>query len=638
MRTPTIRRRALTTIALALLLIQTVSLPARGQTGCEEVDARLIAIGLTRTVVTDPGGQEVARWSGLVPSWDGMPLSIDVTLAADGACSLPLLSLHHGWSQNKTSHHDTSSYNWNSTWFASRGYVVLTSTARGLHGSCGPPTSTDGTRAGLPASCTDAQRHYWIDFNDARYSVRDAQWLIGLLVDTGLVDADRIGVSGASMGGGFTWLAAVANDRIMCGGIGWNPSNGLDPCTAVAMGGLVPWRSPQGVPLHIAAAVPWYGYGSLINVLLPNGRAAVSAPWGPISGMVRTPIGVPVQSWLAYLRASGSAFGFFEPPGLADTASRWGQWFADLAQPMDSTMVGTTRGLRIQAATAQWRDYKSAVSPLLPVDARVPIFAIQPPTDGIMPPVEAQLMWTKLKEFANDYPIAIAYVDVGHRPAANRADALAYAVDRGNVFLDYHLRGIGEPPQSGVSGELSRCRPGSSTDPLTVMDAPDLLSMPSGTISYSSSLPRVITQLGSGLESALLGPVGIMSCPSMPTTLDAGVASWQFFLLTERVLAGQPVVKLTLSTLSKDVQLNVRLWDRSPDGMQTLISRGTYRHTGASLLGTTTVRFEIPMNFWRVPAGDMLKLEVTGYDAPHFQASALTFAATITKAELTLPM
>jgi hypothetical protein len=247
-------------------------------------------------------------------------------------------------------------------------------------------------------------------------------------------------------------------------------------------------------------------------------------------------------------------------------------------------------------------------------------------------------MWAKLKAFASDYPIAVAYVDVGHRPAANRADAFAYAADRGNAFLDYHVRGIGEQPQYGVSGELSRCRPGSSADPLTVIDAPDLLSMPSGTVSYSSSLPRVITQLGAGLESALLGPVAIMSCPSMLTTLDVGVASWQFMVATERILAGQPVVKLTLSTLSKDVQLNARLWDRSPDGKQTLISRGTYRLTGASLQGTTTVTFEIPMNFWRVPAGDALKLEVTGYDAAHFQASALTFAATIIKAELTLPI
>jgi hypothetical protein len=33
------------------------------------------------------------------------------------------------------------------------------------------------------------------------------------------------------------------------------------------------WRSPGGVPLDIAAAVPYAGYTDVINVMAPNGRA-----------------------------------------------------------------------------------------------------------------------------------------------------------------------------------------------------------------------------------------------------------------------------------------------------------------------------------------------------------------------------
>nr|MBA2347086.1 hypothetical protein [Solirubrobacterales bacterium] len=54
---------------------------------------------------------------------------------------------------------------------------MLTYTARGFWGSCGTPES----RAADPVGCARG----WIHLADTRYEVRDAQELIGRLVDDG---------------------------------------------------------------------------------------------------------------------------------------------------------------------------------------------------------------------------------------------------------------------------------------------------------------------------------------------------------------------------------------------------------------------------------------------------------------------
>jgi dienelactone hydrolase len=63
--------------------------------------------------------------------------------------------------------------------------------------------------------------------------------LIGQLVDDGIADPNRIGVTGQSYGGGHAWLLALLNNR-----------------TVSVDGAIIPWFSPQGTPLRIAAAVP----------------------------------------------------------------------------------------------------------------------------------------------------------------------------------------------------------------------------------------------------------------------------------------------------------------------------------------------------------------------------------------------
>lgn len=74
----------------------------------------------------------------------------------------------------------------------------------------------------------------------ARYEVRDAQNLAGMLADQGWVDPQRIGSTSYSYGGGESLLLGTLKDRVM------SPD-----------GTLAPWTSPMNhIPMHIAGAAP----------------------------------------------------------------------------------------------------------------------------------------------------------------------------------------------------------------------------------------------------------------------------------------------------------------------------------------------------------------------------------------------
>ncbi|MEA2480996.1 MAG: type transport system ATP-binding protein, partial [Thermoleophilaceae bacterium] len=171
--------------------------------------------------------------SGLVRTWDGVPLDTTVTLPSAGGAMLPLVAEIHGFGNSKYEYLDPGSkaYTDNAFAWAREGYAVLTYTARGLWGSCG----TAESRTASPDACARG----YIHLADTRYEVRDTQELIGRLVDEGVADPARIGVTGDSYGGGQSMAIAALRDRLM-----------------MPDGSLVPWRSPHGTPLSIAAAAP----------------------------------------------------------------------------------------------------------------------------------------------------------------------------------------------------------------------------------------------------------------------------------------------------------------------------------------------------------------------------------------------
>ena len=153
-----------------------------------------------------------------VESFDGVPLDVNVTLppaAMNGP--FPLIVDIHGWGIGKSPQPFTDR--------AAAGYITMSYSARGFHFSCGfvaarlpDPTIAD------PNACNDRG---WIRLADARYEVRDTQYLAGLLADEGLVIPNKVAATGSSYGGGQSMILAALRNRVM-----------------MPDGSLVPWTEP----------------------------------------------------------------------------------------------------------------------------------------------------------------------------------------------------------------------------------------------------------------------------------------------------------------------------------------------------------------------------------------------------------
>ena len=154
-----------------------------------------------------------------VPSFDGVPLDVDVTLPATGAGPWPTLVMLHGFPGDKSTYEASDAqgdrpdgapsgqpqrYHRNDVFYAQRGYAVVTYSARGFGRSCGVPDSR--TSPGCDRG--------WFHLADERWEARDAQELLTKLVDEGIADRKRIGATGVSYGGGSSLELAYLKDRI----------------------------------------------------------------------------------------------------------------------------------------------------------------------------------------------------------------------------------------------------------------------------------------------------------------------------------------------------------------------------------------------------------------------------------------
>src|SRR4051794_40476350 len=167
-----------------------------------------------------------------VPTWDGVPIDVDVTLPETGDGPFPTIVMVHGLGQSKTAFETNDEtgdgaaqrYHYNNVFYAHRGYAVVNLSERGYGNSCGKPESR--TSPGCDRG--------WQHLDDQAYEARDIQYLLGLLVDQGVTQANAIGVTGISYGGGMSNILAYLKNRVR-----------------TPEGALVKWTSPHGTPLHI---------------------------------------------------------------------------------------------------------------------------------------------------------------------------------------------------------------------------------------------------------------------------------------------------------------------------------------------------------------------------------------------------
>jgi dienelactone hydrolase len=529
-----------------------------------------------------------------VPSFDAVPLDVDVWLPAAGDGPFPTIAMLHGFGQDKTAFQDAARQpTYNAAYFARAGFAVVVPSARGFGRSCGLPDSRT-----LPGCARG-----WLHLADQRYEARDVQHLLGLLVDQGVARAAGLGVTGVSYGGGTSLELAFLRDRIRL------PS-----------GAYAPWTSPAGRALALAAAYPRWPWSDLSDALVPNGRSGITT--------YASPIGVPLKSYVDALFGLAGAAGFVAPPG-ADPA-------ADLVAAKARLDRGEPYDAVVRAFLDEIHRFHGATGI---VAGRVAPLLIQSGwTDDLFPVPQALRVYDLLRRRAPGAPVALQLGDLGHARASNHpADARAME----GQALRFFLRRLGAPggadPQPGaVLAYLSRC-PKSAARGGGPLRAASFDRLARGTLRFGrrGAAGTVTSSGGDASLSSVLNPLAggsLKWCKPVEVSPATGtvVASARAGGVT---LAGRTDVRARVRVRGSDALLVARLWDVDPRRRtQRLIDRAVVRLRSAS-----SVRFALNGNAWRFPAGHRARVELLGRDSPTWRPANGTFSVRVADLRIAMP-
>jgi predicted acyl esterase len=536
-------------------------------------------------------GDGIQLCQGKVRTFDGVPL--DANLALPAGSDPPLVVLSHGYGGAKLGYADLQPW-------AERGYAVLAFSARGFGESCGSAAS----RLADPVGCAEG----WVRLDDVRYEARDIQELAGLLADAGVVDGEKVGVTGGSYGGGVSLDLAVLRDRVMR-----------------EDGTLAPWTSPAGRPMRIAGAVPWIPWSDLVYALTPNGRTLDDAVTSPTADL--EPFGIVKQSFVAGLYASGQATGYYAPPG-ADPAADLTRWLAQInaGEPYGADERAIADELAAHHSP-YYLDHSRAPAPTLIASGW---------TDDLFPVDEAVRYYNRTRAQYPDTPLSLMFLDFGHQRGQNKEPDVARFEQRAYAWMDRYVKGdAAAPALEGVEALTQTCpKDAPSGGPYA---APTWKALHPGEVRFASATPQTVTSLGGDPTIArAFDPIaGDGACATTSAAAEAGTADYHLPAATGDgyTLLGAPTVIADLRLTGTFPTLALRLLDVAPDGTQTLVARGLYRPTadGRQVL-------QLHPGAWRFAPGHVAKLQLLGRDAPYGRASNGTFTVDVRSLELRLPV
>lgn len=531
-----------------------------------------------------------------VRSFDGVPIDVDVTLPATGDGPFPTLVLMHGYPGSKTNFESATpdpagtGFHYNNNYFARQGYAVVTPSARGFGRSCGAADSR---------TSPECDRG-WIHFADQRYELHDVQYMLGLLADEGVTDPQRIGVSGISYGGLQSAQLAFMRDKV----------RRLD-------GTFVPWRSPKGKPMRIAAAWVRWASGELIYSLIPNGRL-LSTDWRAAD----RPVGVEKESLLNILYLGGAAVGYIAPAGADPTA--------DLANWRGRANQGEPYGPRVAGFERQFRRFKGVFGLK---GAPVPLMIQDGWTDPVFPAQDALRLYNRARDGRKNAPVVMQLGDIGHFTGGEAPGQYSRFNDEGAEFLARHVLGVGGgilPGSVEVYGQ--GCPKGQlGFGPIR---ARSYGALARGSFRLGFDKARTLAPHEGDAIDAAIDPV---SPPEDRCARIAARRSANGVVLTRRsrglTMVGLPAVRATVKTSGRFGQIDARLWDIA-GGKQRIVDYGVYRLTPNQ---KGRIAFQLFGNGYRFPKGHTVKLELTGSSSPLFRASNGTFAVKLSRVRASIP-
>jgi hypothetical protein len=395
--------------------------------------------------------------------------------------------------------------------------------------------------------------------------------------------------------------------------------------TMLPDGTLVPWRSPRGLAMAIAAGAALIPWSDLPASLVPNGATLdwrFDNPYG-------TRVGVRKDQWNDTLFGAGAATGYYAPPGVDPSADLTG-WNARVqaGEPYDADVAS-------QALIDEFTRYHSGyyIDDSIPP---APLFIYNAWTDDLFPASEGLRYWLKTSARHPGAELAVLFADdFGHPRASFGSTGGALMAERTDRFLDRHLQGVGDPLP--VFETYTQACDG--TSPLGAFTSDAWHELHPGAVTFATSEPQAFDEAGGDPAVAtVVAPLGFGSCRSVPAAEDPGAAT--YVLPAARgagyTLLGAPTVVADLVVTGAEyAQVAARLWDVTPDGTQTLVSQGFYRPRSDNL---NPQAFQLPPNGWHFAAGHAPKLELLGQSVPAGRASAGPFTVTVTTLELRLPV
>lgn len=526
-------------------------------------------------------------------TFDGTPIDVNVALPPGSDGPFPLIMLFHGYGGSKLGLSDMRQ------WLDS-GFATFSMTDRGFHESCG----TAAARAADPSGCANG----YIRLMDTRYEVHDAQYLAGRLVDEGLVQPTKIGAVGASYGGGLSMALAALHNRVM-----------------MSDGSLVPWTSPSGTPMSLAAATPNVPWTDLPYSLAPNGSTLDYVADAPYRGR----IGIEKQSLLFGLYLLGCARGFCAPQGADPFADLTGwKTLLDQGEPYDGNPAAQAIITELTTHhSSYYIDHSEPPAPLLISNGF---------TDDLFPVDEALRFYnrTTTQYSSSQAPISLFFGDFGHPRAQNKADAISVLNQLEHAWMDYYVKGQGGQPFPGVEAMTFTCPSSApSGGPYT---AKDWASLAPGEVRFDSKAQQTI-QPAAPPDGSAFDPVSAGACATSTAT-DSQAANYLLPKAPARgfTLMGSPTVIAKFREADPNSQVAARLLDLAPDGSQTLVARGLWRPQVSS----KPVRqvFQLHPDGYRFEPGHVAKLELLSSDPMYGRPSDGQQPIQVSSLQLRLPV
>ena len=570
--------------------------------------------------------------AGIFTTFDGSPIDVNVGFppapvsGPDG--NFPIIGIFHGWGGAKISltSGDAQEY-------LDDGYAVFSMSDRGWGNSCG---GLDPNRL-LPV-CLNGYNHLM----DTRYEVRDAQEVFealadqiatGATSDEGLIDPQAIGSMGGSYGGGMSMSLGALTDRKMMGGGEGLPAMPVD-------GTLVPWISPGGKAMRIAAAQPDIPWTDLAYSLQPNGHTldyVVDAPY-----LARGRIGVMKQSFVAGLYGLGAATSNYAIPGT-DPDADLTQWFASInaGEPYDQNPLSEDIVDEVtRHHSSYYIDDSTAPAPMLISNGW---------TDDLFPPDEAIRFYNRTRASHPGTPIALIFSDHGHQRGQNKGPDATFRGAQRHAWFDFYIKGEGAQPFLGVQTLTQTCdgasggATGAFDDPNT--DLPFQSSTWEGLAQGEFLLESAAQQIVSPSvpSDASIGqafdPIsGPGACATTSATDQTGAATYRSDPVPAGgfTLMGSPTIIADILSAGPTSQLAARLLDVRPDGNQTLVARGLYRPQTTTSAACQV--FQLHPNGWKFEEGHIVKLELLPADQPYGRSSNGQVPITVENLRLQLPV